>query len=52
MRYLQNELIFDMEVRVEASERDHNVFGPNTMARLPEVMRLADECSTTCGKNE
>ena len=47
MRYLQNELIFDIDVRVDASERDHKMFGPKTIARLPEDIRLADEWSTT-----
>lgn len=44
---LQNELILDIEVSVEASEGDQSIFGPNTIARLPDVIRLADEWSTT-----
>ena len=47
MRYLQKEFTFDMDVNVDASDRDHRMLGPNTMAKLPDVIRLDDECSTT-----
>lgn len=51
IRYLQNEFTLDIEVRVDASDRDHKILGPNTMAKLPDVIRLDDECSTTYKKD-
>lgn len=52
IRYLQNEFTLDMEVSVDASDRDHKMFGPNTIARLPDVIRFAEEWSTTCFKKK
>ena len=39
--------IFDIEVSVAASDFDQRRFGPNTIAKLPDVIRFVDECSVT-----